>query len=61
MAVNDAADEVFRGLPKVKGGIGGLIALDRQGTVVMTFDTIGMPRGYVSADGSVHVEIYPPK
>jgi beta-aspartyl-peptidase (threonine type) len=61
LSVGEAADEVFRGLPKVQGGIGGLIALDRQGTVVMTFDTIGMPRGYASADGALHVEIYPPK
>ncbi len=61
LSVREAADEVFAGLPKLKGGIGGLIALDRQGSVVMTFDTIGMPRGFITADGKVHIGIYPEK
>jgi beta-aspartyl-peptidase (threonine type) len=60
-SMHDAADAVFRGLPKVPSGIGGLIALDRQGNVVMTFDTVGMPRGYATADGKLHVAIYPNK
>jgi beta-aspartyl-peptidase (threonine type) len=59
LSVHEAADEVFRGLPKLRGGIGGLIALDRHGNVVMTFDTIGMPRGHATADGKFHVAIYP--
>jgi beta-aspartyl-peptidase (threonine type) len=60
-SVSEAADAVFQGLPKVHGGIGGLIALDRQGNVVMQFDTVGMPRGYATADGKFHVKIYPKK
>jgi beta-aspartyl-peptidase (threonine type) len=60
-SVQEAADEVYGGLPKVKGGIGGLIALDRDGHVVMTFDTIGMPRGYMTTDGTLHVDIFPKK
>ena len=50
ISVSESADEVFRGLPRMPGGIGGLIALDRQGNVTMHFDTVGMPRGYISAD-----------
>ncbi len=60
-SVSEAADAVFKGLPKMRGGIGGLIALDRQGNVVMQFDTVGMPRGYATADGKYHVKIYPNK
>jgi beta-aspartyl-peptidase (threonine type) len=60
-SLSEASDAVFQGLPKVRGGIGGLIALDRQGNAVMEFDTVGMPRGYVSADGTFHVKIYPNK
>jgi L-asparaginase / beta-aspartyl-peptidase len=61
LPLREAVDEVFSGLPKVKGGIGGLIALDRQGQVVMPFDTIGMPRGYMTGDGKAHVELFPQK
>lgn len=61
ISVTESADEVFRGLPKLPGGIGGLIALDRQGNVTMHFDTVGMPRGSINADGKVQVDIYPAK
>jgi beta-aspartyl-peptidase (threonine type) len=60
-SIAEAADGVFKGLPKVAGGIGGLIALDRQGNFSMHFDTVGMPRGYVTAEGKIHVAIYPEK
>jgi len=60
-SIAEAADEVFKGLPKVAGGIGGLIALDRQGNFSMHFDTIGMPRGYATAEGKLQVAIYPEK
>lgn len=40
------------------GGDGGLIALDKNGNVAMTFDTEGMYRGTVSEDGEIKVEIY---
>jgi beta-aspartyl-peptidase (threonine type) len=60
-SLQEAANTVFRGLPKRKGGIGGLIALDRAGNVVMPFDTVGMPRGYATIDGKFHVELFPAK
>lgn len=39
------------------GGDGGLIALDREGTVAMPFVSEGMYRGYARA-GQVHIAIY---
>lgn len=40
------------------GGNGGMIALDKDGNVAMPFNTEGMYRGTVTADGKVTVEIY---
>lgn len=61
LSVSAAADEVFRELPKgrrPKDGIGGLIALDRQGNFVTPYNTNGMYRGWITADGKVHTAIY---
>jgi beta-aspartyl-peptidase (threonine type) len=40
------------------GGDGGLIALDKDGNVAMSFNTAGMYRGTVSEKGEIEVEIY---
>lgn len=40
------------------GGDGGLIAMDQQGHVAMPFNTAGMYRGTVTADGKIEVFIY---
>lgn len=40
------------------GGEGGLIALDRRGNMAMPFNTPGMFRGYVTADGKITVLIF---
>ena len=40
------------------GGTGGLIAIDREGDFAMPFNTSGMYRGTVDADGKISVEIY---
>lgn len=40
------------------GGDGGLIAVDSKGNIAMPFNTEGMYRGYVKADGKIIVEIY---
>ncbi|HZB43721.1 MAG TPA: isoaspartyl peptidase/L-asparaginase [Pyrinomonadaceae bacterium] len=40
------------------GGTGGLIALDRRGNFTMPFNTSGMYRGAVGADGRPRVSIY---
>src|SRR5439155_16695900 len=53
--LTEAAAEVLQGLPKEPGGVGGLIALDRQGHVALPYNTNGMLRGYVTADGTMYV------
>ncbi len=53
----DASEQVIRKLKHV-GGEGGVIVLDRKGNFAMPFNTAGMYRGYVGADGVPHVEIY---
>lgn len=58
LALRDAVDEVFKGLPKEDGGVGGIIALDRDGNVAMTYNTNGMYRGTITADGKIQVAIY---
>jgi beta-aspartyl-peptidase (threonine type) len=40
------------------GGDGGLIALDRKGNIAMPFNTEGMYRGTVTAEGKVEIQIY---
>lgn len=40
------------------GGSGGLIAVDRAGRIAMPFNTEGMYRGYVRADGRFVVKIF---
>ncbi|RZK16905.1 MAG: isoaspartyl peptidase/L-asparaginase [Pedobacter sp.] len=40
------------------GGDGGLIALDKKGNIAMPFNTEGMYRGAITADGKIEVNIY---
>ena len=40
------------------GGDGGLVALDRQGNVAMPFNSEGMYRGFIKADGKSQIQIY---
>jgi beta-aspartyl-peptidase (threonine type) len=58
LSLKDAADEVvMKKLVKIKGE-GGIIALDRNGNVAMPFNSEGMYRGFVKADGKIEVAIY---
>jgi beta-aspartyl-peptidase (threonine type) len=43
---------------KQLGGTGGLIAIDQKGEMALPFNTNGMYRGYVDAQGKLVVEIY---
>ena len=53
-----AADEVvMKKLVDIEGA-GGIIALDRQGNVAMTFNTPGMYRGYINQKNAPVVKIY---
>ena len=53
-----AADRVInRDIPKA-GGDGGAIALGADGSVAFPFNTLGMARGWIGADGVPHVALY---
>ncbi|MBV9493177.1 MAG: isoaspartyl peptidase/L-asparaginase [Acidobacteria bacterium] len=59
LSVQQAADEVvnkkLKAIPEAEGGV---IALDRQGNFATPFNSEGMYRGWIGADGVPHVEIY---
>lgn len=58
LTVAEAANEVIhKKLVPVKGE-GGVIALDAKGNFAMPFNSEGMYRGWIGADGKPHVEIY---
>ncbi|CAN5435380.1 isoaspartyl peptidase/L-asparaginase [soil metagenome] len=57
MPVQEAAETALENARKL-GGTGGLIALDKDGNFAMPFNTSGMYRGKVGADGKASVEIY---
>ena len=52
-----AAEVINQEIPSM-GGNGGAIALDGNGNVAMPFNTDGMYRGWIGADGVPHVAIY---
>jgi beta-aspartyl-peptidase (threonine type) len=56
MTVEQATNEIVWN--KLSVGQGGLIALDSQGNFALPFNTSGMFRGYIRADGIPHVALY---
>jgi beta-aspartyl-peptidase (threonine type) len=57
-SLEDASNEVILNLlPKI-GGRGGLIGIDRQGNIVMPFNTKGMYRGFRHSGGEEFVGIF---
>lgn len=54
----DASGTVIHQVVPKAGGDGGVIALDAQGNIAMPFNTSGMYRGWINADGSRGVAIY---
>ena len=57
MALKEAAEAALDKVAKL-GGTGGLIAIDHQGNMTLPFNTAGMYRGYVDANGKFVIEIY---
>lgn len=58
LSLQEAADSVImRKLPSL-GGDGGLIGLDNKGNISMPFNTAGMFRGYIRAEGEAKTFIY---
>jgi len=58
LSLQQAADSVVMKKVPALGGDGGIIALDRQGNVSMTFNTAGMYRGYIKKRGEGKTFIY---
>ena len=54
----DAATAAAMAALEAVGGTGGLIAVDRAGRVALPFNTRGMYRGTVDADGAVRTGLY---
>lgn len=57
-SVREAAEAVIDKEIPAAGGDGGAIALDRNGQFALPFNTEGMYRGWIGADGVPHVAIY---
>ncbi|MBW3567543.1 MAG: isoaspartyl peptidase/L-asparaginase, partial [Proteobacteria bacterium] len=57
-SVTNAADAVVMDLLKNMGGGGGVIAIDAKGNIAMPFNTTGMYRGAITADGKLTTAIY---
>jgi L-asparaginase / beta-aspartyl-peptidase len=56
--LEEAARIVIHEKLKAQGATGGLIAVDKEGRITMTFNTNAMFRGYLNADGQKEVLIY---
>ena len=57
LSLKSAANEVIENLREI-GGEGGLIAVDALGNVALPFNSDGMYRGFMTADGNLKIEIY---
>lgn len=57
LSLEDAARETIERVTEIKGE-GGLIAVDSNGNVVLPFNSGGMYRGWITADGHPHTAIY---
>lgn len=58
MSLQEAADSVVMRKLTTLGGDGGIVALDRQGNVSMTFNSEGMYRGFIKEKGQAKTFIY---
>ena len=58
MGLAKSANQVINKELEEMGGSGGIIALDPQGNIALTFNTAGMYRASVDIDGKVTVAIY---
>jgi L-asparaginase / beta-aspartyl-peptidase len=56
-SLHQAAEAVIEALAKF-GGRGGVVAVDRTGVLALPFNTSGMYRGYVDADGAIRTAIW---
>ncbi len=58
LSLQDAADQVIQKKLVEMGGSGGVIAVDHEGNVGMSFNTEGMYRAYMKGGGQPVIKIY---
>lgn len=58
LSLKEAAETVVMQKLVRLGGEGGIIAVDKDGNIAMTFNSAGMYRGFIDAGGKPVVEIY---
>ena len=56
--IAEAAETVINGDIPTLGGDGGAIALGADGSIALPFNTAGMYRGWIDANGEAHVAIW---
>ncbi len=57
-SLQDAASKVIQEKVPALGGDGGIIAIDKDGNVAMEFNTAGMYRAHMNAEGELVIGIY---
>ncbi|MCW5520914.1 isoaspartyl peptidase/L-asparaginase [Aureitalea sp. L0-47] len=58
VSLQEAASEVIQKKVPDLGGDGGIVAIDKDGNVAMEFNTAGMYRAHMNADGELSIGIY---
>ena len=58
MTLEEAAAEVIQNKVPKLGGNGGIVAIDKDGNVTMEFNTAGMYRAHMNAEGELIIGIY---
>ena len=58
VTVQVAADRVIKTKLQTLGGDGGIVAMDRNGNMGISFNSEGLYRGYIGMDGKPVIEIY---
>jgi beta-aspartyl-peptidase (threonine type) len=58
VSLEEAAKFVIHDKLKAQGATGGLIAIDKEGKITMTFNTNAMFRGYMNSERKKEVKIY---
>ncbi len=58
LSLQQAADEVIMKKLKSQNAEGGIVAVDKDGNIAMTFNSAGMYRGYITSEGESEVLIY---
>ncbi|KAA3619091.1 MAG: isoaspartyl peptidase/L-asparaginase [Flavobacterium sp.] len=58
ISLQEAASEVIQKKVPELGGDGGIVAIDKDGNVAMEFNTAGMYRAHMNAEGELTIAIY---